>query len=96
MIAQDFEQGSGKRAIKMLHICGKISLFEHFHQLKGVSDGDGAQKRKSPARKLGQVVDSIGAGERNRTLDLLITNELLYRLSYTGTHDNLSCHSFKL
>ena len=43
------------------------------------------QKRKGPALRLGQVVDSIGAGERNRTLDLLITNELLYRLSYTGT-----------
>ena len=28
-------------------------------------------------------VDS-GAGERSRTLDLLITNELLYQLSYTG------------
>ena len=30
-----------------------------------------------------------GAGEMNRTPDLLITNELLYRLSYTGTlaHD---------
>ena len=27
----------------------------------------------------------IGAGEMNRTPDLLITNELLYRLSYTGT-----------
>ena len=26
----------------------------------------------------------IGADERNRTLDLLITNELLYRLSYIG------------
>jgi hypothetical protein len=25
-----------------------------------------------------------GAGETNRTPDLLITNELLYRLSYTG------------
>ena len=30
----------------------------------------------------------LGAGERNRTLDLLITNELLYRLSYTGTAKN--------
>ena len=30
----------------------------------------------------------IGAGERNRTLDLLITNELLYRLSYIGTAEN--------
>lgn len=27
----------------------------------------------------------IGAGERNRTLDLLITSELLYQLSYTGS-----------
>ena len=26
-----------------------------------------------------------GAGDMNRTRDLLITNELLYRLSYTGT-----------
>ena len=26
----------------------------------------------------------LGAGERNRTLDLLITSELLYQLSYTG------------
>ncbi len=26
----------------------------------------------------------FGAGERNRTSDLLITNQLLYRLSYTG------------
>ena len=26
----------------------------------------------------------IGAGERNRTLDLLITSELLYQLSYSG------------
>ena len=26
----------------------------------------------------------FGAGERSRTLDLLITNELLYQLSYTG------------
>ena len=30
------------------------------------------------------MVDVIGAGEMNRTPDLLITNELLYRLSYTG------------
>ena len=27
-----------------------------------------------------------GAGERNRTLDLRITNALLYHLSYTGTN----------
>ena len=27
---------------------------------------------------------ATGAGKRNRTPDLLITNELLYRLSYSG------------
>ncbi len=32
----------------------------------------------------------IGAGEMNRTPDLLITNELLYRLSYTGLAQNYS------
>ena len=31
---------------------------------------------------------SFGAGEMNRTPDLLITNELLYRLSYTGESIN--------
>ena len=42
-------------------------------------------QQKSPAlAKRGHAVDSIGAGEMNRTPDLLITNELLYRLSYTG------------
>jgi hypothetical protein len=30
-----------------------------------------------------------GAGEMNRTPDLLITNELLYRLSYTGVSPRL-------
>ena len=34
----------------------------------------------------------VGAGEMNRTPDLLITNELLYRLSYTG----LFLYSLKL
>ena len=31
-----------------------------------------------------QVVENIGAGERTRTVDLLITNQLLYQLSYAG------------
>ena len=30
-------------------------------------------------------IGSIGAGRRTRTPDLLITNQLLYRLSYTGS-----------
>ena len=29
-------------------------------------------------------VKPVGAGKRNRTPDLLITNELLYQLSYSG------------
>jgi hypothetical protein len=29
---------------------------------------------------------SIGANERTRTADLLITSELLYQLSYIGTN----------
>ena len=33
---------------------------------------------------------STGAGERSRTPDLLITNELLYQLSYTGEVENYS------
>ena len=32
----------------------------------------------------GLFTSNSGAGEMNRTPDLLITNELLYRLSYTG------------
>ncbi len=30
------------------------------------------------------MIDFTGADERSRTLDLLITNELLYQLSYIG------------
>ena len=39
-----------------------------------------------PANPLSMRVAGLldGAGEMNRTPDLLITNELLYRLSYTG------------
>ena len=32
----------------------------------------------------------LGAGERSRTLDLRITNALLYQLSYTGKGRNYS------
>ena len=31
-----------------------------------------------------RIVDPVGAGERTRTADLLITNQLLYQLSYAG------------
>ena len=42
------------------------------------------RNNKAPQNLRGFVCVGFGAGERNRTLDLLITNELLYRLSYTG------------
>jgi hypothetical protein len=31
----------------------------------------------------------FGAGSRNRTRDLLITNQLLYQLSYAGEEDEV-------
>lgn len=37
-----------------------------------------------------------GAGDRNRTCDLLITNELLYRLSYTGLSSILQEHTAQI
>jgi hypothetical protein len=40
------------------------------------------KKKAREANRAGFV--KCGAGEMNRTPDLLITNELLYRLSYTG------------
>jgi hypothetical protein len=46
---------------------------------------------KNPADLDGLRVFQIGAGEMNRTPDLLITNELLYRLSYTGEGANYTC-----
>ena len=38
-------------------------------------------------------VDFAGADERNRTVDLLITNELLYQLSYIGVVKNYIRHN---
>ena len=59
-----------------------------------IRDGRESKKRlhggyMSPKEKACYLFDSrlsfvFGAGEMNRTPDLLITNELLYRLSYTG------------
>ena len=36
-----------------------------------------------------------GADERNRTADLLITNQLLYQLSYVGPIKNNRCMSLQ-
>ena len=43
-----------------------------------------ANRHMKKALILGNQGFPFGAGEMNRTPDLLITNELLYRLSYTG------------
>lgn len=39
------------------------------------------------------MLDSIGANARNRTADLLITNQLLCRLSYVGSPDREIYHT---
>jgi hypothetical protein len=39
--------------------------------------------KRFPTEKL-KTLDIHGAGERTRTADLLITNQLLYHLSYAG------------
>ena len=42
------------------------------------------QKQKVSEHLRFETFAVLGAGERNRTLDLLITSELLYQLSYSG------------
>ena len=37
----------------------------------------------------GDCILKNGAGEGNRTPDLLITSQLLYHLSYTGPHTKI-------
>jgi hypothetical protein len=46
------------------------------------------EKQKAQSLGLGFLLDSVGAGKRNRTPDLRITNALLYRLSYSGIRRN--------
>ena len=46
--------------------------------------GNSRQACRSRGRRLVGVLQKIGAGERTRTADLLITNQLLYQLSYAG------------
>ena len=41
-------------------------------------------RRKLGQRHFRQTIDFIGAGSPNRTGDRLITNQVLYLLSYTG------------
>jgi hypothetical protein len=44
-----------------------------------------AQRHKRKRAGFRQPFEFYGAVEVNRTLDLLITNQLLYQLSYNGT-----------
>ena len=44
-------------------------------------------------KEVAEVVEKLGAGERSRTSDLLITNQLLYQLSYAGINDLQAHHS---
>ena len=49
------------------------------------------EKQSANPEGLAQAFDSGGADERSRTLDLLITNELLYQLSYIGSGMKKAC-----
>ncbi len=44
------------------------------------------KNKKAIQRKNAERLDCIGADERSRTAGLLITNQLLYQLSYVGFH----------
>ena len=41
-----------------------------------------------PDFEIREIFEESGAGEWTRTIDLLITNQLLYQLSYTGLGRN--------
>ena len=49
-----------------------------------VNDGACAQREVRPQSKGVMVNEKDGAGAQTRTADLLITNQLLYQLSYAG------------
>jgi hypothetical protein len=45
-----------------------------------------ANQRKKGKAVIAETLAITGADDQNRTGDLLITNQLLYRLSYIGIH----------
>src|ERR1700761_4735819 len=57
-------------------------------RVRHAADEYQAEKKKAQSRGLGFLLESCGAGKRNRTPDLRITNALLYRLSYSGIRRN--------
>ena len=60
-----------------------------------LSDFSGADRVYVATRELPHMnfVKGIGAGRRTRTPDLLITNQLLYQLSYTSISRRLDYNS---
>ena len=66
-----------------------VGYFSRFVSVIIAGDKRGAKANKK-ALTLANQGFSFGAGEMNRTPDLLITNELLYRLSYTGLASDYS------
>ena len=52
--------------------------------------GDSAVGQETTTART-DVFQKIGAGERTRTADLLITNQLLYQLSYAGPGEPCLC-----
>ena len=46
--------------------------------------GSALKKKKDFSARYRKILFFDGAGERTRTADLLITNQLLYQLSYAG------------
>lgn len=58
-----------------------------FYMRGKVDLGEASRWRQAPQKQrpaCGRALQKTGAGERSRTLDLRITNALLYQLSYTG------------
>ena len=53
-------------------------------RLWGALWGSNSKRASVTAAELAYFLGKSGAGERTRTADLLITNQLLYQLSYAG------------
>ena len=60
-------------------MCGGEVILTFDYDARRANDG------LAPGEKAADL--KTGAGDRNRTYDLRITNALLYRLSYTGVQD---------
>jgi hypothetical protein len=52
----------------------------------GTVAGHNDKSKKNELTYIAETIAITGADDQNRTGDLLITNQLLYRLSYIGIH----------